>query len=630
MPPGPLPRWLLCLPLLAAAAWWPIAPYWQSDDFLAVHYVQDGRAVLRDFVGPQYGATDVWAFYRPLITASFWLEQQLGGPFPPLSHIVNVLAHALGTLLTACIWRRWLSDGQAAGAALLWAVLPSHQGTICWAVGRVDGHTTVWCLLALLLALRRQERRLAGAPSPGAGLGLATAAALLSKELALTLPALATLAVAAREPGPWRARLTGALRTTAPSWLVLLAYLPWRWYALGRFGGYDAAAAALQPWPMLQGLIHGLANVVAPARWTQAAAAPTGAIAANAVLALVALALATARTPRLIALGALAFLVALLPMASFLPAHDNPQTLRLWYLPTVALCGLLAAGGRAVWLLVAAMLPWLVSTRSAQGSADRESTAIHRSLLALAPTAAEPLFVAGMPHANAQGTAIQLHFGVDRLLQPPFTDRPRRLCALRPLDGSPLAFRLTDAGESPWPLPAGSTFWFDAAAGLVPARPASALPELQVTGDDGGVFDLSTARLDGLLRSDATPLRLYLPGGRTPFLRVTVFTANGYLATVCENHAAPDASDGLFDARMWFADIHTLRAGRIAAADTFIGDALVVPTTIDLVPEFPVLFEGGVADGRGFRATHRATRLLTFRCDRGYPGWVRRAQGRER
>ena len=113
-------------------------------------------------------------------------------------------------------------------------------------------------------------------------------------------------------------------------------------------------------------------------------------------------------------------------------------------------------------------------------------------------------------------------------------------------------------------------------------------------------------------------------------MRLTIVTANGYLATVFVNHAPPDAADGEIDVRSWFADITTLRAGRIARSDTFIGDALVVPTTIDLSPAFPVLLEGGTLRGLDFVPTHRARRLLTFRFDRGYPGWVRRAQGKER
>ena len=55
---------------------------------------------------------------------------------------------------------------------------------------------------------------------------------------------------------------------------------------------------------------------------------------------------------------------------------------------------------------------------------------------------------------------------------------------------------------------------------------------------------------------------------------------------------------------------------------------LVVPTTIDLVPEFHVLLEAGSLDGPAFIPTHRARRLLKFRFDRSYPAWVRLVQGR--
>ena len=61
------------------AIWWPWEPYWQSDDFIALHYAQDLDRALRDFTGPQYGATDLWWFYRPFVTLSFWLEQAIAG-----------------------------------------------------------------------------------------------------------------------------------------------------------------------------------------------------------------------------------------------------------------------------------------------------------------------------------------------------------------------------------------------------------------------------------------------------------------------------------------------------------------------------------------------------------------------
>ena len=74
-----MPRWFWLLPALAAALWWPLWPYYASDDFIAVAYAQDLDAVAHDFVGPQYAATDVWSFYRPLITLSFWIDQAMPG-----------------------------------------------------------------------------------------------------------------------------------------------------------------------------------------------------------------------------------------------------------------------------------------------------------------------------------------------------------------------------------------------------------------------------------------------------------------------------------------------------------------------------------------------------------------------
>jgi hypothetical protein len=85
--------------------------------------------------------------------------------------------------------------GQAFAAGLVWALLPSHAGSLAWAVGRVDSHTTVWCLLALLLCVRQVEAQARGSrPRPAdAPMLLATAAALCSKELAFVVPPLATL-----------------------------------------------------------------------------------------------------------------------------------------------------------------------------------------------------------------------------------------------------------------------------------------------------------------------------------------------------------------------------------------------------------------------------------------------------
>lgn len=640
--PPPLPRWFWLLPILAIAAWWPLQPWWQSDDFLAVHYVQHGRHVLADFTGPQYGATDLWAFYRPLITASFWLDQQFGGVWPPLSHASNVLAHGVNALLVGCLWRRFLPVDAAFFAGLLWALLPSHQGSIAWAVGRVDSHTTVWCLLTVLLALRAHERLAAGERSRRWPLLLTTAAALASKESALMLPLLATFAVALRATGPLGVRLQRALATTGTAWLVLLVYLPLRFVLLGGLGGYDAASSALAPLAMLQGLGQGLANVLVPLRWSgrpDATVVPTAVWLVGAALPVaIALLLGVGKAPRL-AKGALAaFLLALPPIASFLPAADNPQTLRLYYLPTVALTGLLAAGGRLPALAVLVAFAWpFVAMRQTQRHADATTAAMHHALLREATDGADdPMFVAGLPHVNASGTVVQLHFGVDRLLQPPFTAQPRRLFALRPLAEVPGVFTLTAPGEVPFALPAGSTWSFADASALVQVPPGATLPDLPITGDVAGLVDLTTPQLESLEPLDAPKLALRTPGLRPLVFRATLFTASGYVATVFFDHAADGAADGEMNLRRWFAgdprqgdDLRKEPARFGFASGAYVGEALPIPTTLDLVPEFPLLLEAGGLDAeRQFVPTHRARRLLTMRFDRDYPRWMRRVQGR--
>ena len=145
----PMPVWFWLLALFGLCAWWPLQPFWASDDFLALNYAEVLPRAMSDFAGPQYGATDIWFFYRPLITLSFWLDAMLAGGEPFFSHLSNALAHGASSLLVGLIWFRFLPPTAAFGAGLLWATAPSHAGSILWAVGRVDSHTTMWCLLSI-------------------------------------------------------------------------------------------------------------------------------------------------------------------------------------------------------------------------------------------------------------------------------------------------------------------------------------------------------------------------------------------------------------------------------------------------------------------------------------------------
>ncbi len=624
------PRWFLALPLLAIAAWWPWSPYWQSDDFIAVSTSRDFQRVLSDFVGPQYGATDLWLFYRPLITFSFWLEQQFGGPSPMLSHVSNVLAHAASTLLVGLLWRRLLGDRGGFCAGLVWSLMPGHVGSIVWAVGRVDCHTTAWCLLAVWLVLRADERRAADARATAWPAALATSLALLSKELAVVVPPLATLVVFVRAAGPFAPRLRAAVAGARGPWLVLAAYVPWRWIVIGGIGGYEGTS--YDPVLMVTGAARAMADLAAPLRWVGLDGVPSSLpawlwLGAAALPPIIAVLLALRRAPRTVLGAAAAFAIATLPIAAFFSAAGNPQSLRLYYLPTIALAGVVAAAGRGPTIAVLLASAWpFVAARAEWYRADQQTQALHRTLLATAAGgAAHPMFVDGLPQTSPSGIVVQMLFGIDRLLLPPFGDGRATVCALRPMSPAHDAFRLYPLRTRPFELPTGSTWFFDGSElRAAPPPPPLPLPELVVGGDEGGVLDLTTPRLDVLAADPEATTGLQLRGVRAPCFRLTLFTASGYFATLCEDHAPAGASDGEIRLRRWFS------GGAPYSPGALIGDVLAVPTSLDLVPEFPVLIEAGAVQGTEFVPTHRARRLLTFRFDREYPNWVRRVQGRGR
>ncbi len=655
-----MPRWFWLLPVIAMAAWWPIGAYWASDDFIAVAYSQNFGDAAADLAGRQYGATDIWAFYRPLITLSFWFDQTVGGAFPPFGHFSNVLAHAVSTLLVALLWRRFLSNGSAFGAALLWTMMPGHIGSIAWGVGRVDSHTTVWCLLALWLCLRANEQRAAGQKAASWPMLVATACALMSKELAFVVPPLCswlTLMQLSRGEGashPLLQRMRATVQATWPVWLLFALYLPFRLLVLGKFGGYDVGSLPPQygfgdflidVGRKIEGLGRILLDELLPLRWIGTpggdSAIPTWLFlfSAGAPVA-AALIYAMVRRPRMVIITLLAFIVAMAPMVTFWTA-DSPHNLRYYYLPTIALVGLLASSGR--WFVMVIVLAWLspfVTIRSVQHQADQQSATMHEAMLQRADTVQEgPMFVAGLPHVNQEKTSIQLHFGVDRMLRPPFSAADVPLYALRPLSPAPNSFRLGQPGAAPFMLPEGSTWWFDDLDLLVPAAAPPELPELIMTGDDQGFVDFRFDPLMALAEqyaeikaSGRDTFGLNFPGVKGPFFRVTVFTANGYLCCICQNHSKPKESHGRLDGLRMLVknDDRNFDAARYAWGDLFLSEALPVPTIIDLVPVFPTLIEAGTFDmvTRAFTPSHRARRLVRLRFDRRYAEWVRTMQGR--
>ena len=440
------------------------------------------------------------------------------------------------------------------------------------------------------------------------------------------MPALAACLVALRTSGAPRARLRTAARATAPLWTLLAVYFVWRWLALGRVvGGYDQMQFGVGT--MALGLARTTLHLLVPLSWSHAEPCAEAWLWLSGTVVLAAIGPALRRPRRLVAVAL--FALACAPMATFLASAHNPHNLRYWYLPTAALVGLLAAPGRVVAALVlASWLYPLWHVRAEVTRADRASRAVHGTLQQVADAGAPaPLFVAGLPRGTADGTSLQYHFGVDRVLQPPFRRDGVGLFALRPIADGPLVFRRDDGA-----LPLGSTWQLDGSA-ITRVPPPPPLPDLPISGDvdANGTIDLSYARLHELVQR-GRPLALRTAAGRPQAFRLTLFTATGYFCCLFPDHGPAEADHGTIDLETFFLgrpngtrDGWLVSPTTYAHGEAFVMRGLEVPTTIDLEPSFPVQLEAGALQGDRFVPSHRARRLLTFAFDRDYPRWVREA-----
>jgi len=611
--------------LLSLLVWWPVASYWQSDDFIALHYTSDWSRTWSDFVGGQYGLDSLVVFYRPLITLSFALEQTLGSWAQPfLSHFVNILAHGISAVCLAAIVRRFASPSQSYAAGLLWALAPSHAGSLFWAVGRVDSHTTLWITLSTLCLLQWHEGR-----RPNRRLALVFfGLALLSKELAWVMPGIALVfGFALATPG---SRLVNALRSSRPFLLVLLLYFGLRIALLGGIlTGYSseirvpesATGLAVFTGQLLNPLLHSglgfskefLVELPAIIIWFGFLPACLGL-----------LAVVSKRRVSFLATCVVLFLGCSIVMVQLWSDPANPLNLRLFYLPMMPLAALLAAGGwrSAGPALLVFALP-LAEVRCDYQRAWQQCEAVHQAIQSAAT--ADWNFVADLPAVNDKGTALQFHLGVDRLTHTPFSGSNKPLYALRPMHQQPDAWRLPYGSSQAMPF--GATFAVEG-LGIRPSAASAKAANLEVrlSGPDklsNEVLDKIVqnyqAKLQGQPTSGEDPV-LTLAGVRSKRYRVTILTANGYLTTFLDDSASPDSADGQIE-------VGRILMGKLGRAGTpTLGDLLQRATALDLSCRFPILVEaalraGTPGDDANFQATHANQQPVWITIDRRFANW---------
>jgi len=189
-------------------------------------------------------------YWRPLYALSISLDWALWGDWALGYRLENLLWHALVVAGVFLLGECLAGDRAIAfWAALFFAVHPLGVHSVTWISGRKDTMCAAFAIGALLAMLRACDRGLSrgSKASWSVGASVLLLLALLSKELALIAPAMATLlvlvpGVAAGGPHDgWRprailARLRPALLPLVPMWLVTLAVIAYRILGLGGFG----------------------------------------------------------------------------------------------------------------------------------------------------------------------------------------------------------------------------------------------------------------------------------------------------------------------------------------------------------------------------------------------------------
>ena len=172
---------LLVVSYLPAMLWGGFV--WDDNIFTNADPVREVSGLWQIWFSPS--AIEGEGHYWPLVYTTFWLEHKLWGFDPTGYHIVNVLLHLANTLLLWHLLRRLAVPGRWMVAAVF-AVHPLHVESVVWVIERKDVLSGLFYLGAALAWMRFVEQPRRGRYACSLAL---YAAALLSKSIAITLPA---------------------------------------------------------------------------------------------------------------------------------------------------------------------------------------------------------------------------------------------------------------------------------------------------------------------------------------------------------------------------------------------------------------------------------------------------------
>ncbi|MGO9273607.1 MAG: tetratricopeptide repeat protein [Terriglobia bacterium] len=317
-------------------------------------------------------AATTTAYYRPLMMLLYLACFHLFGPVAGVFHLANVLLNVLVVIALFQVTERMFQRRALAfAAAAIFALHPIHSEPVAWIAAVTDLElaffylVTFWVFLGLPVhhpGRARQElpRYLA--------MALAFVLALLSKEMATTLPLLATIYEHLFRDDRSETRWTQKLSRYGVLWALVIVYLVFRVHFLALV----KTARSIAPGEVLLAAVGLVGQYVGkffwPVRlsafyvfpdnslWDLLTRVPGGLVAIGFLATLV---WVLWRRARRVSFGVLWFVATLLPVLNprWMPANVFSE--RYLYLPSVGLCWLVAwavvslfdrlAGRRAAW-----------------------------------------------------------------------------------------------------------------------------------------------------------------------------------------------------------------------------------------------------------------------------------------
>jgi protein O-mannosyl-transferase len=287
------------------------------------------------------------ANWFPVTRLSHMLDVQLFGLDAGWHHLVNLLLHAIATLLLfAFLYRATAARWPSAMVALLFALHPLHVESVAWIAERKDTLAALFWFLTLWAYLRYSEK-------PGWGRYLLVLASfclgLMSKPMIVTLPFVLLLV----DVWPLRRSLTAALfREKLPFFALAAASAAITYLAQAGSGAVDALRVPLAL--RLENAAVSYFIYIAKMFWPAGLAvfypyppqipAWQATCAGLAIVGISALTLRAFRTRPYFAVGWLWYLGTLLPVIGLIQLGAQARADRYTYVPMVGLAIMLAWG----------------------------------------------------------------------------------------------------------------------------------------------------------------------------------------------------------------------------------------------------------------------------------------------